>query len=405
MLAVGTRLGDFVTASKTIFEDEDAVVIGINVNGFDAAKLRAIPLVADARESLAAVASGLALAGHQGTSPGYRQRIADLRAEWEARVDDHRTPSGETPDLAQPEVIGILNDVVGGHATVVCAAGSLPGDLLKLWRPEDSKAYHLEYGYSCMGYEIPAGIGIKMAEPEREVVVAIGDGTYLMLNSEIVTAVAEGIRMTVVVFDNHGYQCIKDLAWSVGMPSSATSCGSVTRSGTASPAATSRWTSRSTPSRWAPSALCAHRGGDPGRARRRPRGRPDHRHPRHGLARQARPGLRGLVGRPAGRRRAPETVNAARERYERAWEAAAGAAMRIATAPVNWNNPDVPEYREWLPYPRMMDQFVQAGYDATEWGPGMPEDPVELKEALDARGLTWSAPSSALASVMLTAYR
>ncbi len=100
----------------------------------------------------------------------------------------------------------------------MCAAGSLPGDLLKLWRPEDSKAYHLEYGYSCMGYEIPAGIGIKMAEPEREVVVAIGDGTYLMLNSEIVTAVAEGIKLTIVVFDNHGYQCIKDLAWNCGVP-------------------------------------------------------------------------------------------------------------------------------------------------------------------------------------------
>jgi len=107
-----------------------------------------------------------------------------------------------------------LGDFIGDAAN----AGSLPGDLLKLWRPEDSKAYHLEYGYSCMGYEIPAGIGIKMAEPEREVVVAIGDGTYLMLNSEIVTAVAEGIRITIVVFDNHGYQCIKDLAWSCGIP-------------------------------------------------------------------------------------------------------------------------------------------------------------------------------------------
>ncbi len=115
-------------------------------------------------------------------------------------------------------MIGIVNDAVGGHATVVCAAGSLPGDLLKLWRPEDSKAYHLEYGYSCMGYEIPAGLGVKMAEPGREVVVAIGDGTYLMLNSEIVTAVAEGLAITIVVFDNHGYQCIADLALSVGVP-------------------------------------------------------------------------------------------------------------------------------------------------------------------------------------------
>ncbi len=217
VIAVGTRLGDFVTASKTQFQDPNAKFVGINVNGFDAAKLRSVPVVADAREALAAIASGLAEAGHLGTSPEYRQRIADLKAEWDARVDYHRTPNGETEELAQPEVIGIVNDAVGGHATVVCAAGSLPGDLLKLWRPEDSKAYHLEYGYSCMGYEIPAGLGVKLAEPEREVVVAIGDGTYLMLNSEIVTAVAEGIRITVVVFDNHGYQCIKDLAASVGI--------------------------------------------------------------------------------------------------------------------------------------------------------------------------------------------
>ena len=218
VISIGSRLGDFVTASKTQFQNEDATFVGINVNGFDANKLRAVPLVADAREALTALTAALTAAGHPGTDQAYRERIAALKAEWDARVDFHRTPNGETADLAQPEVIGIVNDAVGGHATVVCAAGSLPGDLLKLWRPEDSKAYHLEYGYSCMGYEIPAGIGIKMAEPGREVVVAIGDGTYLMLNSEIVTAVAEGVKITVVVFDNHGYQCIKDLAWNVGIP-------------------------------------------------------------------------------------------------------------------------------------------------------------------------------------------
>ena len=216
VIAIGSRMGDFVTASKSIFQNEDAAFVGVNLNGFDAHKLKAVPVIADAREALFALTA--ALADHPGTDPAYRERIRSLKAEWDAQVDVHRTPSGEGDELAQPEVIGILNDAVGGHATVVCAAGSLPGDLLKLWRPEDSKAYHLEYGYSCMGYEIPAGIGIKLAEPEREVLVAIGDGTYLMLNSEIVTAVAEGIRMTVVVFDNHGYQCIKDLAWSCGIP-------------------------------------------------------------------------------------------------------------------------------------------------------------------------------------------
>ena len=119
--------------------------------------------------------------------------------------------------LAQPEIIGIVNDAVGGRATVVCAAGSLPGDLLKLWRPEERKAYHLEYGYSCMGYEIAAGLGVQLAEPERHVVVIVGDGSYLMLNSEIVTAVAEGLPVTIVVLDNHGFQCILDLARATGV--------------------------------------------------------------------------------------------------------------------------------------------------------------------------------------------
>ena len=115
-------------------------------------------------------------------------------------------------------MIGIVNDAVGGHATVICAAGSLPGDLLRLWRVDDPKAYHVEYGFSCMGYEIAAGLGVRLAEPDREVVVMVGDGSYLMMNSEIVTAVAEGLKLTIVVLDNHGFQCILALQRSVGVP-------------------------------------------------------------------------------------------------------------------------------------------------------------------------------------------
>jgi 3D-(3,5/4)-trihydroxycyclohexane-1,2-dione acylhydrolase (decyclizing) len=163
VISVGTRLGDFATASKTVFADPDAAFVGINVTSFDANKLRAVPLVADAREALTALTAALQAAGFTGAPPAYRERVAALKVEWDARVDFHRAPSGDTGDLAQPEVIGIVNDVVGGHATMVCAAGSLPGDLLKLWRPEDPKAYHVEYGYSCMGYEIPAGLGVKLA--------------------------------------------------------------------------------------------------------------------------------------------------------------------------------------------------------------------------------------------------
>lgn len=234
VLAIGTRLGDFVTASRTAFQHPDVTFVGINVGPMDAAKLRAVPVVADAREALTALQAALEAGGWEGTSAGYRRRIADEKAEWDRVVDAHRSggtaPAAGGPGtngtadrgaaeaaLAQPEIIGVVNDAVGGHATVVCAAGSLPGDLLKLWRPEDPKAYHVEYGYSCMGYEIAAGLGVQLAEPGRDVVVIVGDGSYLMLNSELVTAVAERQPFTVVLLDNHGFQCILDLARASGV--------------------------------------------------------------------------------------------------------------------------------------------------------------------------------------------
>jgi 3D-(3,5/4)-trihydroxycyclohexane-1,2-dione acylhydrolase (decyclizing) len=222
VVAIGTRLGDFVTASRTAFQHPDVAFVGVNVAGLDAAKLRAIPMVADAREALTALATALDAAGWQGTATGYRERFAAEKANWDETVTRHRSGSEVAPTedgvLAQPEIIGIVNDAVGGHATVVCAAGSLPGDLLKLWRPEDPKAYHVEYGYSCMGYEIAGGVGIQLADRDRRVVVMVGDGSYLMLNSEIVTAVAEGLPVTIVVLDNHGFQCILDLARDSGVP-------------------------------------------------------------------------------------------------------------------------------------------------------------------------------------------
>jgi len=218
VICVGTRLGDFVTASRTTFQNPDALFIGINIGPMDAHKLRALPVVADAREALRALEHDLVAAGYPGTPAPYRQLVADLKREWDGIVDDLRTVNGAPGDLGQAEVIGIVNEVVGGHATVICAAGSLPGDLLRLWRPEDSKAYHVEYGFSCMGYEVAAGLGVRLAEPSREVVVMVGDGSYLMLNSEIVTAVAEGLKLTIVVLDNHGFQCILALQRLVGVP-------------------------------------------------------------------------------------------------------------------------------------------------------------------------------------------
>ncbi|HTC85252.1 MAG TPA: 3D-(3,5/4)-trihydroxycyclohexane-1,2-dione acylhydrolase (decyclizing) [Candidatus Acidoferrum sp.] len=218
VLSVGTRMGDFVTASKTTFQHPDVRFIGINIGPMDANKQRGVPIVADARETLRALDRELAATGYTGTAEAYRAKIVTLRHEWDRAVTSLRTLNGEPGDLGQAEVIGMVNDAVGGHSTVVCAAGSLPGDLLRLWRAEDPKAYHVEYGFSCMGYEIAAGLGVALAEPDRHVVVMVGDGSYLMMNSEIVTAVAEGIKLTVVVLDNHGFQCILALQRAVGVP-------------------------------------------------------------------------------------------------------------------------------------------------------------------------------------------
>jgi 3D-(3,5/4)-trihydroxycyclohexane-1,2-dione acylhydrolase (decyclizing) len=229
VLAVGTRLSDFTTASMTAFQRPDVRFVGLNVSPFDAHKLGALGIVADARSGLEALAAALSgepaaassgsppAAAFAGTGSGFRAEVADLKHAWDATVDDLRRvrPNGA---FGQAEVIGIVNEVVGGDAVVVNAAGSMPGDLLKLWRPTHPQAYHLEYGFSCMGYEIPAGIGVKLAEPGREVVVFVGDGSYLMMNSEIVTAVAEGLAFTIVLVDNGGYQSIHGLQRSVGSP-------------------------------------------------------------------------------------------------------------------------------------------------------------------------------------------
>jgi 3D-(3,5/4)-trihydroxycyclohexane-1,2-dione acylhydrolase (decyclizing) len=211
ILALGTRLTDFTTASKTQFQNADVQFAAINVAPMDANKLSALPVVADVKRALVELTRALKEAGYRGTSDRYREKVATLKSQWDQRANEIRAVEEDGGALAEVGVIGLVNEAVGGKTTVVCAAGNLPGELLRLWRPEDPKAYHLEYGFSCMGYEIPGGIGVKLAEPERDVVVMIGDGTYLMMNSEIVTAVAEDLKLTIVVVDNHGYQCILGL--------------------------------------------------------------------------------------------------------------------------------------------------------------------------------------------------
>ena len=212
VLAIGTRLGDFATASKTAFQHPEVRFIGVNVAPMDAHKHAALPLVADAKVTLEELAA--ALRGHAVGSE-YTQRIARLRTAWDAEVDRLFTLR-HGPPLAQSAVIGLVHQAARPRDVVVCAAGSLPGDLHKLWRTRDPKGYHLEYGYSCMGYEIAGGLGVKLADPSREVFVMVGDGSYLMMSSEIVTAIQEDVKLTIVLLDNHGFSSIGGLSESVG---------------------------------------------------------------------------------------------------------------------------------------------------------------------------------------------
>jgi len=217
VIAVGTRLADFTTASKTAFQDPDVRFVGVNVAAMDAYKLGATGLVGDARATLEMLTRALRGVRYH-TGEEYERAVQSLKAEWDTAVDAQRRVA-DPARLTQANVIGLVNSVSGPRDVVVCAAGGLPGDLLKLWRPADPKGYHLEYGYSCMGYEIAGGLGVKMADPSREVYVMVGDGSYLMLNHELVTSVQEGYKLTVVLLDNHGFQCIRGLQQQAGSPS------------------------------------------------------------------------------------------------------------------------------------------------------------------------------------------
>ncbi|MDE3134723.1 MAG: 3D-(3,5/4)-trihydroxycyclohexane-1,2-dione acylhydrolase (decyclizing) [Acidobacteriota bacterium] len=223
VLGVGTRWSDFTTASKSAFQDPGVRFVNLNLTGFDAAKLSGLPLEADARVGLEQLRR--ALTGHRAPAV-WERRAASESAAWAGEVarlvavDDAAAaaPAGAAALPTQAAVIGAINDAAGERGVVVCAAGSAPGDLHKLWRARDpdGKGYHVEYGYSCMGYEIPGAIGVKLAAPEREVFALVGDGSYLMLPGELVTAVAERVPLTIVLVDNHGYASIGALSRSLG---------------------------------------------------------------------------------------------------------------------------------------------------------------------------------------------
>ena len=212
ILGVGTRYSDFTTASKTAFQNLDLRLINVNVAEFDAFKQAALPLVSDARATLEELST--ALSSYR-VPEDYRSEITRVCKEWSAEVDKiYARRHG--PPLSQGEVIGLLNETLGPRDVIVCAAGSLPGDLHKLWRTRDSKGYHMEYGYSCMGYEIAGGLGVKMADPSREVYVLVGDGSYLMMAQEIATSLQENIKLNIVLLDNHGFSSIGGLSRACG---------------------------------------------------------------------------------------------------------------------------------------------------------------------------------------------
>ncbi len=212
VIGIGTRYSDFTTESKTAFQNPDVKFININVAEFDSFKHGALPLTCDAKACLEEMCEALS---DFKVEAGYIELAARLNKEWDVQVSEFYKVSGENP-VMQSEVVGAVNDFAGPRDVVLCAAGSLPGDLHKLWRTSDPKGFHLEYGYSTMGYECAAGLGAKMACPDREIFVMVGDGNYLMMNSEIVTAIQEGVKSIIILLNNNGFASIGGLSQSIG---------------------------------------------------------------------------------------------------------------------------------------------------------------------------------------------
>jgi len=213
IIAVGTRLQDFTTGSWGLFKNPDMKIIALNVQPFDAVKHDSVPVIADAKIALDQIAA--ALEGWKADA-GWTQRAQAARQRWLETADTYQAAPKEEALPTDAQVIGAVQRVAEPTDTVVCAAGGLPAELQKHWRPAQPGGYHMEYGFSCMGYELAGGIGVKMAQPERDVIVMVGDGSYLMLNSEIATSVMLGQKLIIVLLDNHGYGCINRLQQATG---------------------------------------------------------------------------------------------------------------------------------------------------------------------------------------------
>jgi 3D-(3,5/4)-trihydroxycyclohexane-1,2-dione acylhydrolase (decyclizing) len=219
VIGVGTRWSDFTTASRTVFQNPDVRFVNVNIANYDAGKQAGLSVVADAREALTALAAELE---DYSVDDGYRAEQQRLWQEWDAEVEAAYHPPASVTDrlapglLTQGEVLGLVNEISDPRDVVLCAAGSMPGDLHKLWRVRDRKGYHVEYGYSCMGYEVPASLGIRLADETRDVFAMVGDGGYLMMPTELVTAVQERIKVIVVLVQNHGFHSIGSLSEELG---------------------------------------------------------------------------------------------------------------------------------------------------------------------------------------------
>lgn len=212
VIGIGTRYSDFTTASDTAFQNPDVKFININIAGFDSSKKGGIAITADA---LMCIEDLINYLGEFKTDKTYSEQATQLSQNWHKKVDEITSPSGKVP-VRQAEVIGVVNDACDTKDVMVCAAGSLPGDLHKLWNTRNNKGFHLEYGYSTMGYEVAAGMAVKMADPSREVWVMVGDGNYLMMSSELATAIEQGVKYNILLLNNHGFSSIGALSESIG---------------------------------------------------------------------------------------------------------------------------------------------------------------------------------------------